>query len=158
MTKLVENYGAETARAIQLAMYESVDDVGRVCETEGIDAHYAKTGVVNIARMDHELDQQRERVELFRTIGLPDHYELLDAAGVDEHLRVARSKGGLFNRQSATVHPARLARGLARAVERHGGTIYEQTRVTDYVPGPRSCWPARRIWLRCRGLAARSCR
>jgi glycine/D-amino acid oxidase-like deaminating enzyme len=29
-----------------------------------------------------------------------------------------------------------LARGLARAVERHGATIYEQTRVTGYVPGP----------------------
>ena len=36
----------------------------------------------------------------------------------------------------ASVHPARLARGLARAVERRGGTIYEQTPVVDYETGP----------------------
>jgi glycine/D-amino acid oxidase-like deaminating enzyme len=29
-----------------------------------------------------------------------------------------------------------VSRGLARAVERHGGAIYEETRVLDYVPGP----------------------
>ena len=46
--------------------------------------------------------------------------------------------GSFYNREGAAVQPARLARGLARAVERHGGTIYEQTRVVDFTPGPPS--------------------
>jgi glycine/D-amino acid oxidase-like deaminating enzyme len=33
------------------------------------------------------------------------------------------------------VHPARLVRGLARSVERHGGTIHEQTAVERIEPG-----------------------
>ena len=38
----------------------------------------------------------------------------------------------------AAVHPARLVRGLARAVERRGGRIFEGT------PGPRAAPPSRR--------------
>src|SRR5690606_3868925 len=50
--------------------------------------------------------------------------------------RVTRTIGSFWNKEGASVQPARLTRGLARAVERHGGTIYEQTRVTGFVPGP----------------------
>lgn len=35
------------------------------------------------------------------------------------------------------MHPAKLARGLARAVERRGGAIYEQTRVVRIASGPQ---------------------
>lgn len=38
--------------------------------------------------------------------------------------------GGLFTADGATLHPGRLVRGLARAVEHRGGTIYERTEVT----------------------------
>jgi glycine/D-amino acid oxidase-like deaminating enzyme len=38
-------------------------------------------------------------------------------------------------REGAAIQPAHLARGLARAVERRGGCIVEQTTVTDYVGG-----------------------
>src|SRR5690606_1467707 len=78
----------------------------------------------------------RERYEQYVSIGLGDHYELLDADQTAEHVRVARTVGAIWNKEGATIQPARLARGLARAVERHGGTIYEQTRVIDYIPGP----------------------
>src|SRR4029079_19282996 len=52
------------------------------------------------------------------------------------HVDVARTLSAIWDKHSATVQPARLARGLAHAVERHGATIYEQTPVTDFVPGP----------------------
>lgn len=134
--QMKRRYGTDTARAVQVAMYDSVDDVGRVCELEGIDAHYAKTGVLNLARADYELPNLRKRYDEYASLGLGDHYELLDAGQTAEHVRVARTVGALWNKEGATVQPARLARGLARAVERHGATIYEGTRVTDYVPGP----------------------
>ena len=49
-----------------------------------------------------------------------------------------RRRAGLYNPAGASVHPARLARGLARAVERRGATIYEQTPVIDYEGGPQA--------------------
>jgi glycine/D-amino acid oxidase-like deaminating enzyme len=42
--------------------------------------------------------------------------------------------GGTFTEDCAAIHPARLVRGLARAVERRGGTIHEGTRATALEP------------------------
>ncbi len=135
-SELTGRYGRDAARAISLAMYDSVDDVGRVCEVEGIDAHFAKGGELEIARAEHDLPKLEETYNEFRDIGLDDHYELFDAAQTAERIQVAGAVGSFWNREGAAVQPARLARGLARAVERRGGTIYEQTRVLDFTPGP----------------------
>ncbi len=134
--KLTARYGQDAARAVSLAMYDTVDDVGRVCELEGIDAHYAKGGELEIARADYDLPMLEEMYQEYRAIGLEDHYQLLDAAQTEERMRVSGAVGSFWNKEGAAIQPARLARGLARAVERHGGTIYEQTEVTDFVPGP----------------------
>jgi len=117
-------------------MYESVDDVGRVCREEGIDAHYAKGGELEIARADYDLPKLQAMYDEFRAIGLEDHYELLDAAQTETRIRVAGAAGSFWNKEGAAIQPARLARGLARAIERHGATVYEQTPVADYAEGP----------------------
>ncbi len=132
---LKERYGVDAARAVSLAMYDSVDDVGRVCREEGIDAHYAKGGELEIARAPYDLPKLQKMYDEFRAIGLEDHYQLLDAGETEKRIRVARAVGSFWNKEGAAVQPARLARGLARAVERRGGRIYEQTRVTDYTEG-----------------------
>jgi glycine/D-amino acid oxidase-like deaminating enzyme len=134
--KLTERYGRDAARSVARAMYDSVDDVGQVCEREGIDAHYAKGGELEIARAAYDLPKLQELYDEQRALGLEQHYELLDAAQTAERIRVAGAVGAFWNKEGAAIQPARLARGLARAVERHGGVIYEQTAVTDYVPGP----------------------
>jgi glycine/D-amino acid oxidase-like deaminating enzyme len=133
---LIGQHGYDAARAVSLAMYESVDDVGQVCREEGIDAHYAKGGELEIARADYDLPKLQGMYDEFRAVGLDDHYELLDAAQTEARIRVAGAVGAFWNKEGAAVQPASLARGLARAVERRGGTIYEQTRVTDYTEGP----------------------
>jgi glycine/D-amino acid oxidase-like deaminating enzyme len=134
--KLAARYGEDAARAVSRAMYDSVDDVGRVCELESIDAHFAKGGELEIARAAYDLPKLQEMYDEYRAIGLEDHYEMLDASQTEERIRVAGAVGSFWNKEGAAIQPARLARGLARAVERHGGTIYEQTEVTDYIPGP----------------------
>lgn len=135
-SKLAKKYGVEQARAVSLAMYDSVDNVGDVCAAEGIDAHYAKGGELEIARADYEVATLHEMYEEYRAIGLEDHYRVFDAAETEQRIRVAKATGSFWNKEGAVIQPARLARGLARAVERRGGTIYEQTRVTDYSTGP----------------------
>ena len=132
---LIRRYGRETARAVSLAMADSVDDVGRVCAAEGIDAHYAKGGELAIARAEYDLPKLEAMAEEYRAIGLEDRVALLDAAETAARVRVAGAVGAFWNRDGAAIQPARLARGLARAVERHGGRIVEQTAVTDYAGG-----------------------
>jgi glycine/D-amino acid oxidase-like deaminating enzyme len=44
-----------------------------------------------------------------------------------ERVAIDRAIGALYTPHCARVHPARLVRGLAQAVERRGGTIYERT-------------------------------
>ena len=135
--QLLEKYGFDAAQAVSLAMYDSVDNVGAVCEREGIDAHFQKGGEFEVARADRDLPALQEMYDEHRAIGLGDHYQLLDADQAMARINIAGTKGAFWNSEGASVQPARLARGLARAVERHGGTIYEQTRVTDFTTGAR---------------------
>jgi glycine/D-amino acid oxidase-like deaminating enzyme len=134
---LIARYGYDGARAVSLAMYDSVDHAGEVCRREGIDAHYAKGGELQVARAAYDLPKLQQRYDEFRAIGLEDRYALLDKDETEARIRVEGTAGAFLNRESAVIQPARLARGLARAVERRGGTVYEQTRVTDFTTGGR---------------------
>mgnify|MGYP000554203208 CR=1 FL=1 len=132
---LIEHYGRDAARAVMLAMIDSVDNVGAVCAAEGIDAHYAKGGELDIARAPYQLPLLEATWKEYDSIGLGDQMELLDAAQTAERARVNGAIASSWTRPAARVQPARLARGLARAVERHGGRIVEQTSVLDYAGG-----------------------
>jgi glycine/D-amino acid oxidase-like deaminating enzyme len=134
---LTERYGRDAARQVSLEMYRSVDEVGRVTRDEGIDCHYEKGGALQVARADYDLPKLQTMYDEFRAIGLEDHYRLLDARESRERIEVVNAVGGFHNREGAAVQPARLARGLARAVERLGGTIYEQTTVTRFTGNPQ---------------------
>src|SRR5215216_4599838 len=132
---MVKRYGQDAARAVFLAMIDSVDDIGRVVQEEGIDAHYAHGGALVIARAEYDLPKIEEMWEEYRSIGLENHVALFDADQTAERMRVANAVGSFWMREGAAIQPARLARGLARAVERRGGRIVEQTTVTDYAGG-----------------------
>jgi len=47
---LSERFGGDGARRVQQAMYDTVDEVGRVTAAEGIDAAYHKGGMLMVAR------------------------------------------------------------------------------------------------------------
>ena len=118
-------------------MYKAVDEVGRVTREHGIDAHYQKGGEMEVARAAYDLPKLEEKLAGYRALGVDDHYRILDADETRGRVNVANAVGGFLNREGAVIQPARLARGLARAVERMGATIYEGTRVTDFTQGPR---------------------
>jgi glycine/D-amino acid oxidase-like deaminating enzyme len=60
---------------------------------------------------------------------------LLSPEEAAERIRVTNVYGALYTPDGASVHPGRLVRGLAKAVEAHGGVIYEQTAVEDFKDG-----------------------
>jgi len=132
---MVRRYGVEAARAVTLAMIDSVDDIERVCAAEGIDAHSARGGALAIARAGYDLPKIEAMWQEYVDIGLEERVGLLDAAQTSARMRVRDALGTFLIRDGAAVQPGRLVRGLARAVERRGGRIVEQTTVTDYAGG-----------------------
>ena len=134
---LAERYGDQATRALYLAMHETVDEVGRVCDEEGIDAHFHKGGALTVARGAHQLPGISAAHAVYQRLGLDDRNHLLSGEETREHVQVTDVHGSLYTPHSASVHPARLVRGLAKAIERRGGTIYERTEVISFEGGAR---------------------
>jgi glycine/D-amino acid oxidase-like deaminating enzyme len=139
---LAGRYGADAARALQHAMHDTVDEVGRACAAEGIDAHYVKGGSLFVARHPYQVRGLQDWHAMHRRLGLDGGQEILDADGLARRLRVRGGLAAWYSPDYATLHPGRLARGLARAVERLGGRLFERTRVVEFRPGRAPSRPA----------------
>jgi glycine/D-amino acid oxidase-like deaminating enzyme len=133
--ELMRRFGRDAARDLLLEMRGAVDEVGRVVGTEGIDAQYFRGGQLRVARGSAQVPAIEDAYQSARALGLEEDLQLLDADETAERIRIIGARGGLYNPHCATIQPARLARGLARAVERLGGEIFERTTVTDYEGG-----------------------
>ena len=124
------------ALALHREMRATVDEVLAVADREGIDARARKGGTVSVARTPAQLRSARDEVASARAWGRgPDDVRLLDRDEARARLDAAGTLGATYTPDCAAVHPARLVRGLARAVERRGGRIHERTRVTALEPG-----------------------
>jgi glycine/D-amino acid oxidase-like deaminating enzyme len=133
---LQERFGAQAARHLLLAMFDSVDEVGRICAEEGIKADYRKGGILSLARGAHQVPLIRASYSGYDALGLADHFQLLSAADCRDRVKATNIFGGLYTPEGASIHPGKLVRGLAAVVEKRGGVIYENTEVTEVCPGP----------------------
>ena len=127
---LERQHGRDAALAMRRAMVATVDEVGRAAAEAGIDADFVKGGTIGYARSRVQLAAARAEVAEAAAYGV-DALELL---GPRPGARRRRA-GAAFDPACARLHPAKLVRGLAAAVEARGATIAEQTEVLDYRPG-----------------------
>jgi glycine/D-amino acid oxidase-like deaminating enzyme len=126
--------GHAAGPAAMRAIVETVDEVGRVVEAEGIDCGFVRGGVIRLARTEPQLARQRREVDEFAEMGFGDDViRALDAPTARSHLAGTRVLGGVFFAPAARIQPARLVRGLADVVERLGATIVEQTAARELV-------------------------
>jgi len=126
--------GRTAALDLQAAMVETVDEVGRVVAAERIDCGYAKGGTLTLATSPAHEARIRAQVTDDHDWGLTDT-RWLSAAEVGERITAAGVLGAAFAPHCARVQPAALVRGLARAVEARGVTVYERTAATALAPG-----------------------
>lgn len=129
--ELAKRTSPGTLRAVTDAMRDTVDQVIIACEEDGIDAHIRRGGILRIARGRHEEPALATGMATLRRLGVADGLERLDADQLGARIRVADARGAIFDPNAAAVHPGRLVRGLARAVEARGGRVVERTRVLD---------------------------
>ena len=127
---LEKTHGRDAAVAMRRAMVATVDEVGRASAAAGIDCDWAKAGTISYARSAVQLSAARAEVAEAASFGV-DAVELWGP----ERVAARGALGASFDPSCARVHPAKLVRGLARAVEARGVTIFEQTEVLDYSSG-----------------------
>ncbi len=134
--KLDQAGGPGAGVAMRRAMVETVPEVGRVVEAESIECAFAHGGTVVLARTGVQLERARHEVAEARARGVGEaDLRLLSAAEASSMARATSVLGGTYTPHCAAVDPARLVRGLARAVERRGVAIYEQTEARSLRPG-----------------------
>jgi glycine/D-amino acid oxidase-like deaminating enzyme len=128
-------HGPGSVERMAREMHRSVDEVGAVVSAAGIDCGWHKGGAVYFATNKGELRRTQQHHRHNLRYGIADAWQLLDAAATATIVHVPGVLGSLFTPHAATVHPARLARGLAVEVERLGGTVHERTTAHEIRPG-----------------------
>jgi glycine/D-amino acid oxidase-like deaminating enzyme len=106
------------------AMVDTLDEIGRVLTAEAIDADFHRGGTVVVARSEAQLSR----------LAPEPGGKLLSQAEARTRLNATRTVGGTYTPHCARIHPLKLVRGLAEAVERHGGSIFEGSRVGELSP------------------------
>lgn len=128
--------GRDDAAAMARALSTSVDEVGRVTRTEGIECGFAKGGTVVLARTQAQLTRMQEEFDAAGAAGVPESdLQLLSAREATDTIGAAGVLGATYTPHCAALQPAALVRGLAEAVERRGAAIFEATPVHDIAPG-----------------------
>jgi glycine/D-amino acid oxidase-like deaminating enzyme len=133
--RLAARHGRAAVIDLWREMFRTVDEVGRVAAEEGIDCHFEKGGILRFATNEAQLLRLQEEIAEERSWGFGEEdFRFLDVHQLEGRARVAGSRGALYTPHAAAIHPARLVRGLARAVEKRGAEIYERTRVVEFAP------------------------
>src|ERR1700761_7590484 len=127
--------GPAGVRALEAELRSTVDEVGRVCESEEIACDFVKGGRLSVATTPSQLARLRAGLLASREHGDgEDVYQFLSRDQTLERVNVAGALGGLFAPASARVQPAALAAGIAAAAARRGVEIYEATPVSAIEP------------------------
>lgn len=129
---IAKKRGRQSAVDMQRAMFDTVDEIGRVTAAEGIAARFHKGGVLNLANGPEQLQRVMAEPEWYQRWDVGrDEMMWLDADQTRERIAVAGNLGASYLVHCACLDPARLARGLARTVEGLGVRIYEKTPVLE---------------------------
>ena len=110
---------------------------GKVIQDEGIDCDFAHGGAIYAAaRYPEQLARARAHLDELRSAGHGEaDYRWLDAGELQTQVRISGAQGAVYTPNVAAIQPAKLAAGLAAAVERLGVRLFERSRVTQTRPG-----------------------
>jgi glycine/D-amino acid oxidase-like deaminating enzyme len=126
----------EGVRALDAALRDTVDEVGRVAEHERLDVDFDKGGTLAVATRPEHVERLRAGVQDEHRWGATERdVRWLDAAEAAGLLRTTPCLGAVYTPHCAALHPAKLVRGLADVVVGRGVQLYEQTRALELLPG-----------------------
>jgi glycine/D-amino acid oxidase-like deaminating enzyme len=137
---LREQFGEAPAAAALRAAQDGVDEIGRFCAEQEVDAWYRRSGYLQVSAAPAQDRVPDETVEACRELGEAEQAQELNADQVAQRVRVDRFRGGVFYPGAATVQPARLALGLRqRLIERPGVRLFERSPLRRLHAGSWGC-------------------
>lgn len=124
---LARRYGRAAALDQLAALRDTVDEVGRVDEAEGLGAGFVKGGALVVARTPAQV--ARARAEVRNSAAWDTGTTWLEAAEARERLAAPGALGATWTPHCGRVQPRRLVDGLGAAVRRMGASVVEGSRV-----------------------------
>lgn len=132
---LIRSFGLSAAQAMDAAMNDSVDEIGRVAHEHEWEIDWAKGGTVVAARSQAQLAAFHARDAHLRALGFTPSTQLLSARATENLMGATKVVGGTYNPNCAAIQPAKLVRHLARHVVQGGADLYENTPARSIEPG-----------------------
>jgi glycine/D-amino acid oxidase-like deaminating enzyme len=137
---LLSTFGKADATELVMASSRSPGQIERWCRENSVDAWFTAGGDLAISTSRHQDGRWRATIDAGRELGLEDEFQVLSEDEVGKRARSPLFRGGMFIADSANLQPARLARGLRRALLGRGVRVYEATPVTRFGSGkPATC-------------------
>ncbi len=119
-------HGDEAMTYQRSYLEESVANYGRALDEASIDGDFVQGGTITFARSAVQENRLRN--------SLSGDGRWLTAGELDGYAKVAGARGAVFSPHCARIHPLKVVRGLAEAVERRGGVVHENTAVMRIEP------------------------
>lgn len=129
--QLAKHYGFEAAVATRRAMVETITEISDMLSELSIDCDFQRKGTYTFVRGDAQLQRAQHELASADRFGIDELRKLKSGVGP----KAANSSMTVWDANCASVHPARLVRGLARAAQEMGVRLFEQTQVLNYSAG-----------------------
>jgi glycine/D-amino acid oxidase-like deaminating enzyme len=126
---LVRSYGEADGLRAALEVEAAPAAVGAWCDVHGVDAWYRPAGTMLVSASPAQDGAWDRNVRLAERLGVGDRFVPLSAEEVRERCASPRLRGGVLLPGEVNIQPARLARGLRRALLERGVIIHEGSRV-----------------------------
>lgn len=137
LPRLCDRYGDAAAMDIARAAHDSVIQIGRFCEEQGVDAWYRPSGFMQVSAAPAQDGVWDKAVDACARLGVPDQALPLEAEQVRARCDSPRFRSGVFFPTAATVQPARLGLGLAARLRTLGAQLFDHSPVRSIRSGPQ---------------------
>ncbi|WP_028534636.1 NAD(P)/FAD-dependent oxidoreductase [Paludibacterium yongneupense] len=134
--RLLARLEAQQRKESRVLLQDIPDEVGRVVAREAIACDFRKGGgLYCAARYPEQQTRLRRQLDDWHRAGHgTSDYAWLDPAELAQQLHIAGAYGAVHFAHLATIHPARLVRGLATCLERLGVDLYEHSPALELTP------------------------
>ena len=131
LAHLHRRYGTDGARAAHLAVERTIDEMEEQVGRHEIDCDWRKGGLLMVATNEGQRDRLRADLDAATTMGLTETIRPLDRDELRARVDSPTYLEGVWERQCAVLHPAKLVRGMARAAASLGVRLYQRTPVLE---------------------------
>lgn len=135
--ELRELFGDDGAKRLAHASEQAIDDIERWATDQGVDIHLRRAPMLEVASAPSQVGSWRGAVAACQALGREQEVHEIDGRAARALCASPLFEAGVLWNTSATLHPARLARGLRQALIEHDRVrLFEGTRIIDFEERP----------------------